>query len=258
MHSFDTSALIDGMFRLYRPKNFPSLWHKIDDLIQAERIIATEEVYHEIERKEDRLVDWCKARKKMFVQIDDAIQPVVTQILTDHRNLIKEMGQRSAGDPFVIALAVIRNGVVVTAQRPSTTPLKQWFQAELSSLRANSIQREKNAKIGLAIMPYFYEHGSGWKAAAKLNTWPLVRRKRTKMKKPKNVRCIQTETLVDIICNPSKFIYGLMAIPNQNHSRPLCALHRDKSRGDGVGILGFVQQQCVYTMFLVVRVTSLP
>jgi hypothetical protein len=120
-YSFDTSALIDGMFRLYRPKNFPSLWHKIDDLIQAERIIATEEVYYEIERKEDRLVDWCKARKKMFVQIDDAIQPVVTQILTDHRNLIKEMGQRSAGDPFVIALAVIRNGVVVTAERPSTS-----------------------------------------------------------------------------------------------------------------------------------------
>jgi hypothetical protein len=22
-------------------------------------------------------------------------------------------------------------------------------------------------------MPYFYEHGSGWKAAAKLNTWPV-------------------------------------------------------------------------------------
>jgi hypothetical protein len=22
-------------------------------------------------------------------------------------------------------------------------------------------------------MPYFYEHGSGWKAAGKLNTWPV-------------------------------------------------------------------------------------
>ncbi len=49
--------------------------------------------------------------------------------------------------------------------------LKEWFQSELSSLRANPFQREKNAKIGLAIMPYFYEHGAGWKAATKLNTW---------------------------------------------------------------------------------------
>jgi hypothetical protein len=52
-------------------------------------------------------------------------------------------------------------------------PLKQWFESELSSLRENPIQREKNAKIGLAIMPYFYEYGSGWKEAAKLNTWPV-------------------------------------------------------------------------------------
>jgi hypothetical protein len=52
-------------------------------------------------------------------------------------------------------------------------PLKQWFQSELPSLRANSIQREKNAKIGLAIMSYFYERGPGWSAAAKLNTWPV-------------------------------------------------------------------------------------
>jgi len=49
-------------------------------LTQAKRIVATTEVYHEIERKEDRLLDWCKARKKMFIEIDDAIQPVVTQI----------------------------------------------------------------------------------------------------------------------------------------------------------------------------------
>jgi hypothetical protein len=52
-------------------------------------------------------------------------------------------------------------------------PLKQWFQSELSSLRMDSFQREKNAKIALAIMPFFYEHASGWKAAVKLNTWPV-------------------------------------------------------------------------------------
>ena|ERR1700692_4042698 len=52
-------------------------------------------------------------------------------------------------------------------------PLKQWFQSELSSLRANPIQREKNAKIALAVMPHFDEHASGWKAATKLNTWPV-------------------------------------------------------------------------------------
>lgn len=52
-------------------------------------------------------------------------------------------------------------------------PLKHWFQSELSSLRGNSIQREKNAKIALEIMPFFDERASDWKAATKLNTWPV-------------------------------------------------------------------------------------
>jgi hypothetical protein len=47
-------------------------------------------------------------------------------------------------------------------------PLKQWFRSELPSLRTDSLQREKNAKIALAIMPHFYEHASGWKAASQV------------------------------------------------------------------------------------------
>jgi hypothetical protein len=43
----------------------------------------------------------------------------------------------------------------------------------LFSLKENSIRREKNAKIGLAIMPHSYEQAAGWKAATKLNTWPV-------------------------------------------------------------------------------------
>jgi len=117
IYSVDTSALIDGMQRLYRPKNFPSVWSKIDELIETERVIATIEVFHEIERKDDRLLEWCKGHKKMFIEIDDVIQPVVTEILTNHRKLVKEMGQRSAGDPFVIALAKVRNGIVVTVEK---------------------------------------------------------------------------------------------------------------------------------------------
>jgi hypothetical protein len=55
-----------------------------------------------------------------------------------------------------------RQGRIDDSKRSSDPrPLKQWFQAQLFSLRTNPVQREKNAKIGLAIMPYFYEHASG-------------------------------------------------------------------------------------------------
>ena len=119
LYSIDTSALVDGMNRYYRPIVFRSLWERIDQLIEDGRAIATEEVRVEIERKEDRLAEWCKQHDKMFVAIDEAIQPVVTEILTAHRALVKELANRSTGDPFVIALAKVKGAIVLTGERPS-------------------------------------------------------------------------------------------------------------------------------------------
>lgn len=118
-YSMDTSALVDGINRYYRPSVHRSLWDKIDGLIDAGRVIATEEVRIEVCRKEDRLTDWCKQRSKMFLEVDEAIQPAVSQILAAHPKLIKAMSNKSSADPFVIALAFVKGGTVVSAERAS-------------------------------------------------------------------------------------------------------------------------------------------
>jgi Domain of unknown function (DUF4411) len=110
---------VDGMGRYYRPTVFQSLWHKIDDLITDQRMFATEEVQIEIKRKADHLVRWCQERKAMFISIDEEIQPVVSEILATHGRLVKALSNRSAADPFVIALAKVRDAIVVTGERPS-------------------------------------------------------------------------------------------------------------------------------------------
>ena len=63
--------------------------------------------------------DWCKQRGKMFIGIDEEIQPVVTEILTAHAKLVKVLSSRSSGDPFVIALVNVKGAIVVTGERPS-------------------------------------------------------------------------------------------------------------------------------------------
>jgi hypothetical protein len=66
----DTSALTEGWVRLYPPAVFPTLWDKIDSLIRKKRLMAVDEVLHELEEKQDDLFKWCKARrKKMFVSL---------------------------------------------------------------------------------------------------------------------------------------------------------------------------------------------
>ncbi len=123
LYCVDTSALLDGWVRHYPPDVFPALWSRIDQLIEDGRLIATVEVLVEIERKDDDLFAWVKKRKDaLFIQIDEPIQLVVADILAQFPKLVDTRRNRSAADPFVIALAQFRSATVVTGERPTNTP----------------------------------------------------------------------------------------------------------------------------------------
>jgi len=116
-YSIDTSAILDGWVRYYPPDTFPGLWERIDELIEDGHLRATEEVLHELEKKDDDAHAWAKERKdSLFVPIDDEIQPAVTDILENFERLVDTRKNRSAGDPFVIALAQIQSCTVVTGE----------------------------------------------------------------------------------------------------------------------------------------------
>ena len=89
----------------------------MDELIESGQLVATEEVLHELGKKDDEVFAWAKDRQKMFVPINEMIQPVVTAILTDFEKLLDTRRNRSAADPFVIALAKIERCTVVTGER---------------------------------------------------------------------------------------------------------------------------------------------
>jgi len=121
-YSIDTSALLDGWVRHYPPDVFPGLWHGLEELIETNRLIATEEVLYELERKEDEVYAWAKGRSSMFVPIDEKIQPVVADILNDFEKLLDTRENRSGADPFVIALAKVEGCTVVTGEKATGTP----------------------------------------------------------------------------------------------------------------------------------------
>ena len=106
----------------YPPDIFPALWEGLDDLIESGNLRATEEVFHELERKDDDVFKWTRERTNLFVEIDEAIQPVVRLILRDHRKLLDTRKSRSSADPFVIALAQLNGATVVTDERSTGSP----------------------------------------------------------------------------------------------------------------------------------------
>jgi len=98
----------------------PSLWSRLDDLIVDGSLRATEEVLIELERKDDDVHGWAKARPVLFVPLDERIQIAVTEILAVHEKLLDTRSGRSAADPFVVALAHIEECTVVTGERRRT------------------------------------------------------------------------------------------------------------------------------------------
>ena len=123
-YSIDTSAILDGWVRYYPPDTFPGLWRKIDDLITAGDLRASEEVLHDLAKKDDEVYAWAKAHREMFVPIDDRIQPVVSDLLERFERLVDTSKNRSASDPFVIALAKVEGCTVVSGEKASENPEK--------------------------------------------------------------------------------------------------------------------------------------
>lgn len=115
-YSFDTSAILDGWVKYYPPDVFPTVWQSIDSLAASGHLVATVEVLNELEKKEDEVYEWLKNRPHMVVPVDGQIQVEVSQILTAHPRLVNTQKNRSQADPWVIALARVENGVVVSGE----------------------------------------------------------------------------------------------------------------------------------------------
>jgi predicted nucleic acid-binding protein len=116
LYSFDTSAILNGRRDLFRPKVFHSLWAHIEDAIVAGQIRSVDEVRNELQRRDDDAKRWADTQGDLFVPLELPIQQSAAQILNVHPRLVSQGGRRSGADPFVIALAMVHSGTVVTEE----------------------------------------------------------------------------------------------------------------------------------------------
>ncbi|WP_093535946.1 DUF4411 family protein [Stenotrophomonas rhizophila] len=147
VYSIDSSSLIHAWHRAYRPKNFPSFWVNLDDLIAEGRLKASIEVFEELKKKDDDVYAWAKERKELlFVDIDDPVQDAVIYLMEKHERLVDTAKGKSGGDPFVIALALASRPqmVVVTEEDAGKIRIPDVCRAEdLECVRlADFIERE--------------------------------------------------------------------------------------------------------------------
>ena len=124
LYSIDTSSLIEA-WRQFPPEFVRTLWEeRFPALIQMGDLRATREVRVELERHSSELVEWAldDEQADLFVEVDEEIQKIVTEILGSHPRLIDPETLRSGADPFVIGLARCDGAAVVTEEKPSRDP----------------------------------------------------------------------------------------------------------------------------------------
>jgi len=116
----DTSGWLDGWRRYYPRDVFPSLWQNIEEHVTGSDIIASEEVYVEVQKKDDDLHEWMQQRKFMLIPANESIQRRVAKVLASYPRLVDTLKGRSQADPFVIATAVETESIVVTGESVGT------------------------------------------------------------------------------------------------------------------------------------------
>jgi hypothetical protein len=116
-YSLDTSAFIVPYRNWIPPDLVPKLWNLKDELIQSGEIKASREVYREIIQTDDDLSKWVKERRGMFIDVDEVQQRHVDNMVNRFPKWVDYDAQRNVADPFVIALAMEYELIVVSYEK---------------------------------------------------------------------------------------------------------------------------------------------
>lgn len=122
IYSIDTSFLIGAWVRHYPPDVMPGFWREIEHLAQIRAIFASTEVLTELKRMDDDVTKWAGRHRNMFVEPEKQVQDEMKIIVNRFPGLSNLNAGKSVADPWVIALAKVHHGIVVTEEGPSKNP----------------------------------------------------------------------------------------------------------------------------------------
>ncbi len=86
-------------------------------MIDADELVASDIVYHELEKKDDDLLAWARERRSMFIEVDREQLTIVGSIMNRFPEIVDPDATKEQADPFVVALAKQEGLTVVTDEQ---------------------------------------------------------------------------------------------------------------------------------------------
>ena len=116
VYSIDTNVLMDWQARYFPTDIFQSLVRSVDGLIGEGRWLAPDLVGEELSAVGTaELAGWAEARPQMFVPLADVLAEALA-IQARFPGLKDPKAEFEEADAYVIALAKLRDGIVVTQE----------------------------------------------------------------------------------------------------------------------------------------------
>ena len=109
----DSSALFD-LKKNYPPNVFKGVWDNFHRLCDERIIISVREVYNEIKRGSDWLVEWADQHDKIFLEPQTVEEfKLIGELQEKNPSWIDANSDKPAADPFVIACAVTNKITII-------------------------------------------------------------------------------------------------------------------------------------------------
>lgn len=120
LYCLDASVFINAWSKHYPEELFPCVWDCLDELLFSQKVIIPVVVLEEVQRGQDKLVNWIEWAERGCVKKPDADCIAATKhVVQAHRRLLETKKNRSGSgaDPWVIGYAQVAGAVVVTEER---------------------------------------------------------------------------------------------------------------------------------------------
>lgn len=124
IYAIDTNVVMDWQARYYPTDLFGSLVVRVDELMQQKRWLAPALVQEELSVVgTQEAIAWADSRSGMFVPLADLLAEALT-IQSRFPGLRDPKAEFEEADAYVIALAKLRDGIVVTQETPAAEKQK--------------------------------------------------------------------------------------------------------------------------------------
>ena len=118
VYCIDSSSLIN--LKPYRKDIFPTIWERLEVMINNEEIISPLQAYDEIKIGKDEIHSWCKKHKKMFKDINQCQMQKIQDVKKYYENIYwrNEINKTVPwADPWIIALSICEDAIIVSDEK---------------------------------------------------------------------------------------------------------------------------------------------